>query len=133
MDDHTVWTTAALQQLAPAVIAAMWRLQPPPTLPTGASSVAGRYLDGSVSVDIEGGSALVLRLGPQSPPLNLTLLAEGSTPSRLAYRAAPVHATQACRWLDDGPDLEIAYFDILAAGANASALHFMSAQYERFG
>ena len=127
----TVYTTAVLEELAPAISEAMWRLSPPPTLPESASLVVGRYLDGSVSIAAEG-NALVMRLGAESAPLNLTQLVYESTPTRIAFRAAPVHANLGCRWLDDGTDLEIAYFTLPAAKANATALRFMGGLYDRY-
>ena len=128
----TVWTQEALELLAPAMTKALWRLRVAPTLPAEALLVVGRYLDGSVSVDIEGGHSLVLRLGVHASPLNLTLISEASTPNLRAFRAAPAHSTQACRWLDDGSDLEIAYFHLPNATARASSLRFMSGLFDRF-
>ena len=129
----TVWTVEALSLLAPAVSAARWRLKPPPTLPADAPLLVGRYLDGSVRVYVgPGGGALLLSLAPDAAPLNLTLVADGSTPTRRAYRAQPLHPTASCRSLDDGADLEIAYFVLPRAGANASSLRFMDGLFQRF-
>ena len=55
-----------------------------------------------------------------------------SWPARLvAFRAQPVHTTADCRWLDDGSDLEIAYFDLPVDGGAATSLRFMDGLWTR--
>ena len=41
--EHSVWTVPALAVLVPAVEAALWRLQPAPTLPPSAEEYVGTY------------------------------------------------------------------------------------------
>ena len=131
----TVWTLDVMRLLAPAVAAALWRLRPPPALPAAdVPLVTGTYLDGSVVVAPDAANAtLQLRLGPAAAPLNLTLLADASTPTRRAFRAQPAHSTATCRTLDDGSDLEIATFTLPQPGARASRLRFMDGLFERVG
>ena len=128
----TVWTVDALSLLAPAVSSALWRLKPPPQLPAGTELLVGKYLDGSVHVATSG-AVLLLTLAPGAAPLNLTLITAHSTPTMRAFYAQPVQSTATCRSLDDGQDLEIAYFSLPSAGANASSLRFMDGLFLRYG
>lgn len=138
----TVWTLDALNILVPSVISALRRLQPTPALPRDASLLVGRYCGGRMSVAIEGGTALVLRIGASGKPLELSDGVEGivatdatndgkRTTSIRALRAHPVRVTEDCRHLDDGSDLEIAYFTQAAPDANATSVRFMDSLCER--
>lgn len=130
----SVWTLDALALLVPAVTRALWRLAPPAAPPPEASLLVGTF--GRVVVALED-AALVMRLDPSAPPLNLTRVDEagggGSSSSSelLAFRAMPVHSTADCRWLDDGADLEIAYFRMPPGGGPATSLRFMDGLWER--
>ena len=127
-----VWTADALSLLTPAVSSVLWRLKPPPTLPADAPQLVGRYLDGSVGVAASG-EALLLTLAPGASPLNLSFIAEHSTPTMRAFVAQPARSEASCRSLDDGQDLEVAYFSLPSAGANATSLRFMDGLFLRYG
>ena len=98
-----MWTIPALDIVAPAVRAALWRLQPPRALPAGWERLVGRYYTPSDPVIVRAdGAALLLTHG--ADVLNLTTTAIGGV-----LRAHPASAPadqQGCRWLDDGADEE---------------------------
>ena len=58
--------------------------------------------------------------------MNLTAI-PGVDPNR-ALRAKPMNSSAGCRWLDDGSDLEIAYFD-WKADDSVWRLRFMDGAY----
>ena len=47
------------------------------------------------------------------------------------FRVQPVASTAGCRWLDDGEDLELAYFGVKSGGKKATSLRFMGSLFER--
>ena len=134
--EHSVWTVPALAVLVPAVEAALWRLQPAPTLPPSAEEYVGTYgpKDARVTVAIEGGNTLVAD-GLGGGKMNLTALAwpdagDGAVGPPHTLRARPVPpVTTGCRWLDDGSDLELVEFEV--SGGKAQALSFMGGKYGR--
>ena len=67
-------------------------------------------------------SALLLRLYGGAA-LNLTAV------DAHAFRTHPVASTAGCRWLDDGQDQEIAYFDVKSG--SVARLRYMNGAYER--
>ena len=69
---------------------------------------------------------LVLRGWGGGGDMNLTTI-EGVDPNR-ALRAMPVNSSAGCRWLDDGSDLEIVYFD-WSHPATVERIRFMDAAF----
>ena len=140
VEESSVWTVPMMDVLVPALEAALWRLKPPFSLPPKPTldQLVGSYGGGEATVYAQAG-ALLLRLG-SADPLNLTAVVppagRGGAPpgvaSPKAPRAAdddddddyvffvqPLNSTQGCRWLDDGQDLEMAYFERGSAPARA--------------
>ena len=117
--EKSVWTIPALDIVAPAVRAALWRLQPPRALPTGWERLVGRYYTPSDPVVVRAdGAALLLTHG--ADVLNLTLTAIGGV---LRAHPASAPADQAgCRWLDDGTDEECVGAVRARAPSRASSL-----------
>jgi hypothetical protein len=73
--------------------------------------MVGGYLHPN-TVTIELGSSsrvLLFRTEPDGPLMNLTAI-PGIDPNTV-LRARPVNSSQGCRWLDDGDDLELVYFE----------------------
>ena len=134
VDSPTVWTQDALEILTPAIMSALWKLQKPGSIGPSTELLVGRYYDGSVSVKLEGKSTLYLRLSPTAKPLSLTYVESVSTKQTHVYRASPVNSTSSCRSLDDGQDLEYAYFTLQEGNAaHADHLRFMSGLYAFYG
>ena len=123
VDEHSVWTIPALDILVPAVMAAAWSFVEKPPLPSKYSDLVGDYYDG-VAVAVQDDVLVLSGLGEL---MNLTAI-EGID-SSLALRATVMNSTDGCRWLDDGTDLEIAYFDW--DGDAVSRLRFMQSAFSK--
>ena len=104
-------------------MAALWRLKPAPTAPPGAAMYVGSYAKGDAVVALsDDGTALLLRLYGGAA-LNLTAVDAHADADVVAFRTHPVASTAGCRWLDDGQDQEIAYFDVKGWERRAAAVH----------
>ena len=130
VEDHTVWTLPALRIIGPAVKAAMEDLQPKKSLPQAYERFLGNYVDDvSVEVDPQDSSQLILLLGNDAHPLALSEDLPLLGPN--ALKANPTAALD-CRHLDDGSNLEIAYFSFDGGGdGKASSVEFMGQMYRR--
>ena len=133
VQDKTVWTLPILRILGPAVKAAILELQPKDGLPPNHERFLGSYYDGSVNVEVDpqDASRMILMLGPHDTHLALSYEAALGPDALRARPLAPLD----CRHLDDGTNLEIAYFifneDSRGGGEKASALGFMGSFYGR--
>jgi hypothetical protein len=127
VDELSVWSIPSLDILIPAVTAASWKIAAShaPVLPSKSQAMVGDYYKpGTVSVTKRG--AVLILSGVGSQDMNLTAI-PGVDPN-LALRAKPINSTAGCRWLDDGSDLEIAYFD-WKADDSVWRLRFMDGAY----
>eukprot|EP00658_Telonema_sp_P-2_P043883 TRINITY_DN31759_c0_g1_i1.p1 TRINITY_DN31759_c0_g1~~TRINITY_DN31759_c0_g1_i1.p1 ORF type:complete len:168 (-),score=14.16 TRINITY_DN31759_c0_g1_i1:117-620(-) len=122
--EKSVWTVPAMDILVPAVQRAAWMLAPGPSLPSGHSEMVGDYAFGTRVWAQGGGLRFVASSGVV---LNLTSM-EGVDPSA-ALRGHLVNSTEGCRWLDDGPDLEIVYFDWV--GGTVLRVRFMGTAFDK--
>ena len=120
VDEDSVWTIPALDILVPAIQKALWRLKAkaPPVVP-GAHDYVGRYFNG-VNVTLE--ASVLYMQAPNSTALNMTWV------DRDAFRVEAVASSQGCRWLDDGADQEIVYFERDQVRGQVRALRFMGEQ-----
>ena len=107
----------------------LWRLKPAPTAPPAAAMYVGSYAKGDAVVTLsDDGTALLLKLYGGAA-LNLTAVDSHADADVMAFRTHPVASTAGCRWLDDGQDQEIAYFDV--KGGSVARLRYMNGAYER--
>ena len=134
VDEHSVWTVQALDLLVPAVSAAAWAAAAaaPAALPSKSDAMAGKYYDGSVVIEATGAAPReVLLFEGVGETMNLTAI-PGVDPT-VALRATVVNSTDGCRWLDDGTNLELVYFDWDASNATVEKIRFMGATYDKLG
>lgn len=129
----SVWTIPALDILAPAVAAAAFKTQPKAALPPNVNRYLGTYFD-NVSVAVQD-NALMFKL--QNTFLNLTLMVgdQENSNSVHVFQAHPFNSTAGCRWLDDGVDTELVYFQMPKSGTSeglqASSITFMGSRFDR--
>ena len=101
-----IWILA-LDILAPAVRAALWKLKPAPKLPAGWKRFLGSYYKPSdpVIIEVVNGTTLFFTMDSGNTALNLS-----STSIDGVLRAHPATIASGkdagCRWLDDGTDQE---------------------------
>ena len=130
---HHLFHPPALDILVPAVKAALWRLSaargPPPLPSKHAAMVGGYFHPNTVTIELGSSSRVLLfRTGPDGQLMNLTAI-PGIDPNTV-LRARPVNSSQGCRWLDDGDDLELVYFEWASeAQSIVKSISFMGSRY----
>eukprot|EP00036_Acanthoecidae_sp_10tr_P017269 CAMPEP_0206302090 /NCGR_PEP_ID=MMETSP0106_2-20121207/8544_1 /ASSEMBLY_ACC=CAM_ASM_000206 /TAXON_ID=81532 /ORGANISM="Acanthoeca-like sp., Strain 10tr" /LENGTH=301 /DNA_ID=CAMNT_0053732847 /DNA_START=29 /DNA_END=935 /DNA_ORIENTATION=+ len=121
--EDSVWSIPVVDIIGPSLRSAMAALSEPYQLPSHYKQFIGQYFfNSSVFVSPAG----ILEGFIFGEHLNFTEVIDHSatppTPIATALRAAPVGYNPGCRWLDDGSDLELIYFDGLQSGSDFSSL-----------
>lgn len=138
VSEDTVWAIPAIDLLSPAVLEILNERQPTYTLPEHYKQFVGSYhFNSSIFVGPSG----VLEGIIFGQHLNFTEVMDTSVnppvPIGIGLRAEPIGpgSNPGCRWLDDGSDLEIIYFDGLKGPGDfttlSSGFRFMGSAAER--
>lgn len=129
----SVWTIPALQTLIPPITAALQAAQPAPVLPADYKTYVGTYgpVDQEIKIDVDQAQTALVGVFLNAT-MNLTEYPHGSATQKILRVTLPSPGTTACRWLDDGDNGELAYFDVPASsGGVATSVSFMGGVYDR--
>eukprot|EP01062_Namystynia_karyoxenos_P026168 TRINITY_DN20425_c1_g1_i1.p2 TRINITY_DN20425_c1_g1~~TRINITY_DN20425_c1_g1_i1.p2 ORF type:complete len:526 (+),score=213.34 TRINITY_DN20425_c1_g1_i1:84-1580(+) len=119
--EGTVWTVPAMGVLLPPLQKALERLAQPAAVPSP-SLYVGSYCGGRAAVSLSPAGEMLLGGELIGAPLRLSAPPQLPVPHSL--RTEETGELPSCRWLDDGHDSEVAYFNV-TAGAPASSFSWM--------